>query len=363
MVSNKEQHIDLGPWENADFGKTFQETIIYGADENLPDEIRFIAGVAKLIKRCLEKQNANTDANRPSIFLLESKISSETTEIKPKRVPMLDNGDTTITGRLWFVSPVVVTGFYLELDDCDDDDLFKIVTDKLKLGSIPTVIFDPRIIQEPVRFYPHGLDKTENIKILDLHRPVSLDQIFDVITHVYNERFVTPEGQPKAGSLWQNNDKWWPVQNAEDMIQLYLSIGLTAAFPSCTIRHEQTAVTGRLDLEIEEKTLLNSNVIIRHAVLELKMLRSFNSSGRSVSEAFTKEWIESGVKQAASYRMERGAKASALCCFDMRKEDTGSKCFEHVNDLAIRLDVKLKRWYIYATSKDYRTVYTSIIEH
>jgi hypothetical protein len=43
----------------------------------------------------------------------------------------------------------------------------------------------------------------------------------------------------------------------------------------------------------------------------------------------------------------------------MRLEDTGEKSFEHVADLAQRLEVELKRWFIYATSEHYREALTA----
>ncbi len=120
------------------------------------------------------------------------------------------------------------------------------------------------------------------------------------------------------------------------------------------MRHEQTAVPGRLDLEIEQSDPLDRGKITRHAVLELKVLRSFRSSGTTVSPTETLDWVESGVRQAASYRDERGALAAALCCFDMRNEHTGEKCFEHVQELANSLIVELRHWFVFGTSEQYR---------
>src|SRR5687767_3721207 len=102
------------------------------------------------------------------------------------------------------------------------------------------------------------------------------------------------------------------------------------AFPTCTIRHEETGTSGRLDLEIEETDEASLGTVVRYAVLEPKVLRSFRSGGSTYSDQKNLDWIEDGVGQAASYRAERKALAAALCCFDMRKEMTGEKCFDHV---------------------------------
>ncbi len=272
----------------------------------------------------MAEKGAETDPARPAVFLLEPNAPAHSTEAPPKRVPMLDNGLTSVTGRLWFVTPVVVTGKYIELDETDDDALFAIVTDALALGHVPAILFDPRTTIPTVRFYSNVLSDPEtcdSIAISDTE--VTLQKIYEAIDKVYMHCLVTPEAQARVGKLWEDESKWWPSSKAEDLVQLYLRAGLTTAFPTCTVRHEQTAVPGRLDLEIEQSDPLDRGRIMRHAVLELKVLRSFRSSGTPVPKSETLDWVASGVRQAASYRDERGALAAALCCFDMRKEHTG----------------------------------------
>lgn len=356
MVSAENNPMNLGLWTDADLSGTARATIRLGADADLPEEVRFISGVAKLIRRRLAEKGAQKDLNQPAIFLLKQTTHIHKLDITPKRVPMLDNGLTAVTGRLWFVSPVVVTGSYIDLEESDDDKLFRIVTDELKLGNVPAVIFDPRTRNSEIRFYRKGLISTDTCEVMRVnHADVSLERVFAKIHHIYKTFLVTPEAQLlKVGRLWKNNAKWWPSEEAEEKLQLYLRIGLTIAFPMCVVNCEQTSVSGRFDVEIEESDPLDSSRITRHAILELKVLRSFRCSGTPVSENDTFKWIESGVIQAASYCYERKALASALCCFDMRNQNTGEKCFEHVKDLALKLKVELKVWFIYATSKLYR---------
>jgi hypothetical protein len=73
-----------------------------------------------------------------------------------------------------------------------------------------------------------------------------------------------------------------------------------------------------------------------------------------VADSETKAVVKEGVTQAASYRAERKAKASALCCFDMRKGFSGVDCFKGVNALARREKVRLCVWHLFHTSKEYR---------
>jgi hypothetical protein len=112
-------------------------------------------------------------------------------------------------------------------------------------------------------------------------------------------------------------------------------------------------MSGRLDLEIEEP-LMQAGEFVRHAILELKVLRSFGSTGSSVSKTEIRKIVKEGVEQAASYREERDAHASALCCFDMRTKSTRKKCFHGIQASAKKRDVKLRVWPIFASAKEFR---------
>jgi hypothetical protein len=352
---SRDQSADFGPWAEDDFEKTVRTSAAVGADSGLPDEVRFIAAIAKLIRRCIAEGGDTLDPPRPAVFLLKPTAPEHKPNITPKRVPMLNNGLTVVSGRLWFVSPVVVAGSYVELEHCDDDDLFRFVADELQLGDVPAVVFEPRTRTPEIRFYQNGLGDPETCEVSSVgSTDVSLETVFENIDRIYRRGLVTPDAQKQAGKLWKDNGRWWPNENAEHIVQLYLWAGLTTAFPMCTVRSEQDNVSGRLDLEIEESDPIDRSKFVRHAILELKVLRSYRSTGKPVSSGFTLNWVESGVKQAASYRDERCALAAALCCFDMRCENTGEECFNHVFHLAKEHKVKLKVWFIYATSSQYR---------
>ena len=359
VAVSSETQLSLGSWSNGDFAHTAALNTGAGADVDLPPEVRFLGGVAKLLQRRLSGAADHEEPSRPAIFLLQPNPIGLSTDSQPKRVPMLDNGLTPVAGRLWFVGQVVVSGKYIELQDSDDDGLFNLISG-LGLGTVPAVLFDPRTSVPSVRFYPAGLDDLDNCQHITIdNHSVSLSEIYDVINKVHQQCLITPEAQPKAGKLWKENQKWWASEQAEDLVQLYLRTGLTTAFPTCTVRHEQTGIPGRLDLEIEQINPHVDGGLIRHAVLELKVLRSFGSTGTRVSDSDTLAWVDSGVRQAASYRDERGALAATLCCFDMRIVSTGEACFDHVRELAATLSVDLKAWYIFATSAQYREATTS----
>lgn len=351
----------LGAWSNADFRATALQNAGIGVDADLPPAVRFVSGVAKLVRRRMAQHEAKADPVRLAIFLLEPNAQSHKPNLKPKRIPMLDTALTVLSGRLWFVSPAVSSGKYVDLENLDDDALFSIVTDDLQLGDVPAIIFDPRPRIPLARFYPRGLNELDGVVALDVaNADVTFDRIFAAIDLVYRQCLITPELQEPGANLWNNNLKWWPVHHAEHLLQQVLRAGLATSFPTCNIRFEQTLATGRFDILIEESQASDRSQVTMHAILELKVLRSFGKSGSKVSIRKTNEWIESGVRQAASYRKERAARLCALCCFDMRQEYTAEKCFDHVRQLATDLAVALRVWFIHATSEHYRRLLTTI---
>jgi len=345
----------LGAWEGDNLQSTALANAGIGADAGLPPETRFLSGVAKLVRRRKATQGADSDPIRPAIFLLASTSRVHNLGGVAKRAPMIDNGLEVLSGRLWSVNEGVVSGHYVELEELDDDGLFKLVADELKLGNVPAIIFDPRTIPVSVRYYQDGLRSPDTVELLSVTGAnVNLDRIFKVIGQVHRKCLITPEAQVRAGKLWKDASKWWASEDAEDLVQLHLRVGLTTAFPTCTVRHEQTDVPGRLDLEIEECDPLDRSRVTRFAILELKVLRSFGSTGKGYPSQYVLDWVDSGVRQAATYRDERGAREAALCCFDMRRECTGEECFNHVRDLAKELVVVLRVWFIFASSAQYR---------
>jgi hypothetical protein len=339
-------------WDIDELKVTVASNAGVGSDSGLPDDVRFAIGIAKLVRRQLAEAVQNRPL--PAVFLLEPNVRTQEGNMKPKRVPMLDNGLTPLGGRLWYVNEAVVSGKYVELDRTDDDELFSFVTERLQLGHVPAAIVELRTTVPSVRLYPAGLGQPDKVRSLPIVGAVTLNGIFAAVDHVHKKSLVTPEATSKAGRLWVDGSQWRPVETAEDVIQMYLRIGLATWFPTCDIRWEERSIAGRLDLKIEESDALDRTRITRHAILELKVLRSYGSTGKSVSSTVTRAWIKSGVTQAFSYGEEWGAKRRALCCFDMRKQPTGELCFRAVRALAKKLSVELRLWFLFGSSARYR---------
>lgn len=175
-----------------------------------------------------------------------------------------------------------------------------------------------------------------------------------MIDRVHQEFLVTPSVQSPVGKLWEKASDYWVSKDAERLVQRELHIGLTMAFSGCRVRAEQSQATGRIDLEIEEADPADSSTVTRHALLELKVLRTCGSTGGQVSDRETRARVKEGVGQAATYRDERGTRESALCCFDMRRPPAVKACTPTITKLADKLSVKIRMWLIYPSARAYR---------
>jgi hypothetical protein len=269
---------------------------------------------------------------------------------------MLDNGLEPVSGHLWFVNKVVNDGTAIMLTDEDDDDtIFRLAVEELRVGSRPTVLLETRTPEPEARYYPYGLNKTEDCRIVCLHYDdISIEEVFALIDRLHEQYLCTPDVQGRAGRLWSDSARRIPASDAEDKISIVVRNGLTGQFPACLVRAEQVQATGRLDIIIVEPISADRSVVKHHAILELKVLRSRNSGNRNIPVQRMHDWVEDGVKQVAEYRADKGAAAAALCCFDMRDLPSEQDCFDHVRVLAGQLRVRLRCWHLFASSAAYR---------
>jgi hypothetical protein len=112
---------------------------------------------------------------------------------------------------------------------------------------------------------------------------------------------------------------------------------------------------GRDDLEIERPVdRRRPSVVNRLVLIELKVLRSFTAGGRRISKASELDRITEGVEQASAYASEKNFQQATLCCFDMRTTNAGTLSFGHVQEMAGRLNVDLRQWFIYSSSQQRR---------
>lgn len=338
------------PFSSARLVETLSAYPGAGDDADQPAAVRFLRGVARLVKKRAGIV-APTGDGSPSVFLLLPAVPPALAGVAALH-PMLDNGLTDVEGKLWFVGPVVLRGHSAPLPTSDAD-IWRAVED-LGLGSVTAVLYDPRLSPPEVRYYANGLENADDCQVTPVLATgtVTLDDIFAVIDRVHDRQLVTPDAQSEMGKLWADQRRAHPVSKAEMTVQMYLETALNVGFPTCTVRREQSQTTGRLDLELEEADPWRPESFVRHAVLELKVLRSVNSKGSATSANETAKWVADGVDQVHAYRTERGALASALCCFDMRASHDDP--FSGVKEKAAQLHVVLRSWPMFPTARKRR---------
>jgi hypothetical protein len=341
-------------WSDSSLFATAVEFAGVGTDADLPDIDRFRAGVSRLAAKSLN-QTAISPGQGLSVFVLNAAGPPASIADECFRVHMLERGRVPLHDRVWFVSHVVAAGSFLPVVYQDDDELFRFVTDVIGAGDLPTIVFDARDPDPELRFYPEGLVKDEVVERLQIAmRPISLDIIFGHIGTIHKKQLVTPGMHPRGMRLWANSREGTATSHAEDTIAALLTAGLHTALPNCRVRVEQPMPTGRLDIEIEERMPDRPGGVLRHAILELKVLRGRNPNTTRVSATRIKTLIEDGVEQAAAYREDKQALAAALCCFDMRESFTGRETFAHVLDLAKDVAVELRVWHLFMSAAAYR---------
>lgn len=342
---------ELGPLSVDGLRTTAERYAGIGADDDLSESVRFRLNVARLIRERAAQIGGFTGKNKLCIFLLEPLPPAEAAS---SRVPMLSDGLAPLDGYVWFVSAAANSGHRVRLPANKGDEAVRFISESLNMGDRLAVVFNPRVTPLRLRFYRSGLNDLDDCMIHDIETSdITLERISEVVDIAYKTRLRTPDAQSASAKLWTRPSKWWPSEKAEQRIQLYLKDYLQGQFLTCTVREEQPTGVGRFDIEITEVDRLR-NQVFSHAVIELKVLRSFGETGASYTDTETLSWVESGVDQAYVYGLEKGMRFSALYCFDMREQDHGLSCFDHVREKANRLQVPLGKWYIYASSRLFR---------
>ncbi len=254
---------------------------------------------------------------------------------------------------MWFVNAPAASGYFIDYDVADLDELFNLVTQSMSLGSVPAIVFNPQASAPEIRVYSKGMSHLDFCDVVSLEDiDISLEQVYSRIEKVYESCLATPDAQNPKVKLWVDAAKFWPVSDAEGLVQAQLHSALAAAFLTCTVRAEQSMPVGRDDLEIERPLDRRRPSLVKRLVLiELKVLRSFTAGGRRISKASELDRITEGVEQASAYASEKTFQLATLCCFDMRSANAGALSFAHVQEMAGRLNVDLRQWFIYSTSQ------------
>ena len=342
--------VGLGPWRAADLQGTVGVYSGDGSDDDIDTVQRFGRSVCRLALRRLRQHLDDMRRDAIAIFLFQSTPPAGSTTI---REPLLGDGGVEVCGKIWFVNVTAQSGRALAVDSEQDSNMFEEV-ERLKLGHLPAVVFNPKVAVPTVRIYGKGLSDESDIKSINIvDHEVTLVEIKRIVDLLHETQLITPDAQGDGLSMWVDPLKYWAASNAESIAQLQVKTALSVRLFNCDIRREQTMRAGRTDLEVVQH--LTDGTTITPAEVEIKVLRERNKSGRKWSDVRIEKWVRRGVRQAAAYRDDRNAQSGMLCCFDMRERDRGdSGVFARVKLYADELDVTLHRNFLFNSAEAWR---------
>ncbi|WP_139319646.1 hypothetical protein [Stenotrophomonas sp. TD3] len=235
-----------------------------------------------------------------------------------------------------------------------DKDIYEFYDEGLRLAksSLSQMIWKGK--QHP---YPHGLADPDTFDDLSLNASeLSLEHIKKMLDGAHSRLLITPTASDLARDLWEDKGKSIPIGLAEKGVQKILHAVLSSSlgFGSIVVRQEGTSEMGRYDFFLEEQDPVHPSVWTHHAVLELKVLKSFTESGNPVPAASNVDAVTDGLDQADKYRKDHSCRMAALCCYDMRKAPDVSGAIAHELDRAKALDVAIWAWPLYSTAQQAR---------
>lgn len=343
----------LGLWKDDDLAATVSHNTGNRYYQALPDKVQFCHSVAKIIVMNSARDNSAL-YSAPSLFVLGP--VPEGIPVVPKREPTFSLGGVNVAGKIWFGSPAMNSsnGFTIPPGG-DADAIFTFLSETLASGRQPAIYFGGASNEFALRFYPEGVDKPdkcEDIQLGGAH--LNEKNLKELLDRIHVRSLITPTACASAKDLWQNSAKCYPVERAEGAIQKIVEIGLAIACGNLQVKSEETGVFGRYDLAVIEQDPLDPSKKINYAILELKVVKSFTSSGNKVTDTANQKAVQKGIRQAFAYRKEHGSRFSALCCYDMRPTPTLHKYSKGKCKVAGKLDVEFWAWPLFSNTESAR---------
>ncbi|WP_155769858.1 hypothetical protein [Burkholderia vietnamiensis] len=341
----------LGSWEADRQQLAIAQRSDYGDVDDLSDDLRFQVHVSRMIRK--RENQPDSEISGAAAFILVT--PDEQDKLRAGRIfdRLVHTGTRRLSSRVHFVTPQAKSSV-LEEHEGDDNDLFGFVTE-LGYDDRPTLLYVPSDGESSLSYYPKGMRTDDGSREVILKfGQVTEAEIHETLQAIYRSELCTPDNMGPI-KLWADAPKGYPINQAERTVQQMIRHALVGRFLWCTILQEQPGKSGRTDLEIVDDRTGKPGTIYHHALLELKVLRSFGSTGEAYNATTVQDAIAEGVNQAHSYGTAKNSVLRMLCCYDMRTNDVGDDAtFIQVKDRATTLSIRLKRWYLYRTSQDYR---------
>ncbi|SDU29156.1 hypothetical protein SAMN05444156_3106 [Verrucomicrobium sp. GAS474] len=340
--------LKFGLWNNADSETANRQYSGSGYYASLPNEARFIHSVAKILAHRNAKDKASL-CSAHSLYILAP--VPEGKGIATKRQATFSQGGVNVAGNIWFGAEAMNSSNGIPIPEgADSDELFKYVSQTLASGDRPAIYFDGSANNAVLRFYPKGVDDPDTCEDISFDgASINDTTLKDILDKIHERSLLTPTASLVSSRLWKDNKKCHPSDEAENVVQSIVEIGLAHALGNVRVRREETSEFGRYDLALIEQDPLNPAQITSHAILELKIVKDFTSSGKKVAEISNRRAVVKGLKQAFAYRNVHGSRISILCCYEMRPKHTLGK--KPACNVAKKLEVHFWAWPLFSTTE------------
>lgn len=339
------------PWAEGSVSATLNEAgLSAGADSELPDEARFVRRVREILTAAAAKHG---QLSAPTVYVFapsrEDKLADKATSHR-----RIHTGEVDPAGRIWFVGAAARSAYSMPLNGRSTDEIFE-YCEELGFGRSPAVYCDTTSVPPLLAWYPSGLSEPDDVieGPIDRAAKPTLDELIEVVDRVHRARLMTSLNQGVDTSLWEKASDHWAHERAEKRVQDALMAGIGGAFGRpYFVEQERSGDAGRFDIGFRER--IGGGTTTLHAILELKVARSFRNSGATVSPTDTEAHVISGVEQVWAYADEHQAGDMACLVFDLRTPDAQLPP-EPACIRAVALKVLLKFWRCFPTAEDYRT--------
>lgn len=320
---------------------------------------RFVHRIARLVAL----REAAGECEGFAFFLMSGRSGEHGELCTGNTHPLLANGNEPILGSVWISTAPVGDARKVNIAASEAGDAF----DALRsgpLGELPTVLIDWQTSPPTGSLYPKGVSNAEQMSLIDLTgNEISPAEMKSALDRFYHEALRSPQQMTEAGGhrIWQQASRGVPEENPEKRIQGRVMDALRMQFARHNVRGEHNSKEGRVDILIwSHSSDAAGKPTVRHDwLLELKALKEKTSSGKTDTTS-AKSAVQDGYDQAVRYRTTTAAIEAALCCFDLRKKDTGSKrLFSCIDKDASNSGIHLWRWFLYRSAKDLRSAIKS----
>ncbi|MCF3463414.1 hypothetical protein GTY70_05895 [Stenotrophomonas maltophilia] len=340
-----------GLWSEDSLVETVSGYLGNGYDQNLPAFRQFCHAAAKIIQRRRARED-NTLLQGAVIFVMEGIVPIS--DLQKESRPLFNHGVASIDGRVWTGSSRLATATGIALPQGGAADRVNFVVEKLGMGSRPAIYYDASEEEAVMRAYPAGLEQPDNCEDLSLNSAeFTIEHLKRLLDHAHAKLLISPSGSNLARNLWSDRQAIIPIGDAEKGVQDILHVALTTGlgFGSIAVRAEGSSEMGRYDFFLEEQDPLNASTWTHHAIIELKVLKSFSEAGSPVADAKNIKAVSDGLTQAAAYRDSHYCRFAALCCYDMRTAPDPEGAVAHERKRAAHLDVAMWSWPLYPSAK------------